>query len=85
MIFGDALEEVKAGKAVSREGWNGKGAFIFLLTGNDLSSRFKFGYGEYEGEPQFSGAIFIKTTQDTISPWQPSNGDMLAEDWHVLE
>lgn len=29
MNFGQALEEVKKGNLVTREGWNGKGMFIF--------------------------------------------------------
>lgn len=28
--FGQALEAVKKGKLISREGWNGKGMFVFL-------------------------------------------------------
>ena len=28
MNFGQALEELKAGKKVCRSGWNGKGMFI---------------------------------------------------------
>ncbi|MEF3309506.1 DUF2829 domain-containing protein [Paenibacillus sp. GYB004] len=85
MNFGQAIEAVKAGKSAARKGWNGKGMFIYLVKGNDLSSGLKYGFGEYEGEPTFTSAIFIKTAQNTISPWQPSNGDMLAEDWVVVE
>jgi len=29
MTFGEALELVKQGKLISRQGWNGKGMFIF--------------------------------------------------------
>lgn len=34
MNFGDAIEEVKAGRCVQRAGWNGKGMFIFLNKGS---------------------------------------------------
>ncbi len=29
--FGDAIEALKQGRKVAREGWNGKGMFLFLL------------------------------------------------------
>lgn len=34
MNFGDALEAVKTGKRAAREGWNGKGMFVFLNKGS---------------------------------------------------
>lgn len=33
MNFGQALEELKKGGRVAREGWNGKGMFLFLVPG----------------------------------------------------
>ena len=32
--FGDALALLKSGKKVAREGWNGKGMFLFLVPGS---------------------------------------------------
>lgn len=37
LTFGQALEAVKQGKLASREGWNGKGMFIFMRPGDELS------------------------------------------------
>src|SRR4051812_44734685 len=34
MTFSEALEQIKAGRLVSREGWNGKSMFIFLVPGS---------------------------------------------------
>ncbi|MDR0823904.1 MAG: DUF2829 domain-containing protein [Prevotella sp.] len=34
LSFGDALEAVKSGKAVARNGWNGKGMCIYLNKGS---------------------------------------------------
>ena len=34
MTFGQALDILKAGGVVAREGWNGKGMFIYLNKGN---------------------------------------------------
>ena len=36
MNFGKAIEEVKKGKLIAREGWNGKGMFVFMRPADDL-------------------------------------------------
>jgi hypothetical protein len=36
MDFGKALEELKDGKKVAREGWNGKDMFIYLSKGRKI-------------------------------------------------
>jgi hypothetical protein len=38
--FGQALEALKQGKRVSREGWNGKGMFIFERPADELEVGF---------------------------------------------
>lgn len=40
MNFGEALELVKQGKLVTREGWNGKGMFIFQRPSDKLDISF---------------------------------------------
>ena len=35
--FGEAIEAVKEGKLISREGWNGKGMFVFMRPSDELS------------------------------------------------
>lgn len=84
LTFSQALEAMKIGVRVARKGWNGKGMFIYRVPGGDFPAltdvaRETFGetvpYGEYAA---------IKTAQGEVMPWQPSNGDMFAEDWVVL-
>ena len=36
MDFSNALIEIKAGKLLSRSGWNGKGMFVFLVNGSQF-------------------------------------------------
>ena len=87
MNFGQALEALKAGKRVSREGWNGKGMFLFLVPG----SRFKVNRAPLLGiypegtEINYHAHIDMKTAQDTVVPWLASQTDVLAEDWSILE
>ena len=85
MNFGEALEKVKAGYAISRAGWNGKGQFVYLISARDLQVGLEYGYGEYEGEPVFTDTLAIKTTHNQIQVgWLASQSDMLADDWRVV-
>lgn len=40
MNFGKAIEAVKEGKMIAREGWNGKGMFVFQRTADELHVKF---------------------------------------------
>ncbi|ETE93219.1 TPA: DUF2829 domain-containing protein [Bacillus thuringiensis] len=85
MDFGSALELLKQGERVAREGWNGKDMFLYLIKGNELSKGLKYGYGEYVGEPSFVDTVAMKTAQNTIVVgWLASQSDMLANDWVEL-
>ena len=85
MNFGDALAAVKDGHVIARKGWNGKGQFVYLISGQDLSRGLHYGYGEYEGEPTFTDVLAIKTTHNQIQVgWLASQSDMLADDWYVV-
>ena len=85
MNFGEALEKVKAGYAISRTGWNGTGQFVYLISARDLQVGLKYGYGEYEGEPVFTDVLAIRTTHNQIQVgWLASQSDMLANDWYVV-
>lgn len=80
MSFGDAIEMMRLGFAVSRKGWNGKGIFIELQV-PDEHSKMTHPY------------IYIDTTglktdnpdapKDRV-PWLASQTDMLSLDWCVL-
>lgn len=37
MNFGQAIEALKQGKRVAREGWNGKGMFIFMRPADEIN------------------------------------------------
>lgn len=38
--FGQAIEAAKQGKLIAREGWNGKGMFVFQRPSDELASSF---------------------------------------------
>lgn len=81
MDFGKALEKLKDGGKVRRKGWNGKGMFLFLAYGEDLTNcLFK------EQEPKCIDSICMYTAQGTVCVgWLASQADMLAEDWEVVQ
>lgn len=86
MTFGLAIEALKKGKRVARAGWNGKNMFLFLIQGsNDIAYLHGCGFGEYQGEPTFRDAIFMRTVDNQIVPWTASQTDCLAEDWQIVE
>lgn len=83
MDFGDAIRALKAGKKVARDGWNGKGMFLFLVPGSHFAVSRAPLLGIYpEGaEIDYRSHIDMKTVDGSIVPWVASQTDVLAEDW----
>lgn len=81
MSFGHALEALKAGKRVSREGWNGKGLWLQLVNADDWEVKYQHeAYGHV-----LAPFICIKSVDDSLVPWLASQTDALANDWGVIE
>lgn len=86
MNFEQALEAIKAGKRVCREGWNGKDMFLFLVPGSQFQVNRPPLMGIYpEGTTiDYHAHIDMKTAQGYVVPWLASQSDLLEEDWQVL-
>ena len=69
--FGWALTQLRAGFRVSREGWNGKGAWLELQYPDEFSGRMTLPF------------IFMFTAQGDLVPWLASQTDVLAFDWEL--
>lgn len=87
MDFGDAIRAMKSGKRVARDGWNGKGMFLFLVNGSTFSVNREpllsiMGEGT---QVQYHAHIDMKTAQGYVVPWLASQADMLSEDWVLVE
>ena len=93
MNFGQALELLKAGHEVTREGWNGKGMFIVLMpplylppyntqgTARKVNDRTAKWIGE-DQPLDCQPYIAMYTARKQWQPgWLCSQADMLAEDW----
>ena len=85
--FGVALAHLKSGGKVAREGWNGKGMFLFLVPGSTFKVNRPPLLGIYEEgtEIQYHAHIDMKTAQGYVVPWLASQSDLLAEDWVSVE
>jgi len=81
--FSQALEVLKQGKKVARQGWNGKGMFIFLVHGSEFKVSRPPLLGIYpEGTVvTYRGHIDMKLVDGSIMTWLPSQIDMLGDDW----
>lgn len=72
MDFSDALKEVKAGHAITRSGWNGKGQSVMMQT-PDENSKMGLPY------------LYITTVDGKLVPWLASQTDLLADDWGMAK
>jgi hypothetical protein len=75
MNFGDAMEGLKLGHRVAREGWNGKGMWLRLIT------QYQVGYDPHILGLKLLPWIGMKTADGAFVPWLASQTDMQAEDW----
>lgn len=85
--FGWALEVLKHGGKVTREGWNGKGMFIFLVEGSEfevnrapLDKFYPIGT-----KVIYRPHLDMKAVDGSIGVWVASQTDLLATDWEVVE
>lgn len=86
MTFGMAVEAIKQGFKVSRDGWNGKGMFIYFVEANYYQAQSpaaKSFYGENSMVP-YRAYIAMKTVDNDVVPWVASQSDILANDWNIV-
>ena len=96
MNFGEALEALKNGEAVQREGWNGKGLFVIKQVpaqiGKDIISNMQSLPQRAKDILMNREANFINYTNQMLiinldgraDSWVPSSSDCFAEDWEIV-
>lgn len=91
--FGQAVEALKSGKTVAREGWNGKGMFLFLLPAANVpviaihDPVLRAVIERELGSDTFEalGTIRMFTADKKIlTGWLASQTDILSEDWGIV-
>ena len=70
--IGWAVDVMRAGNRVRREGWNGKGMWLAIQI-PDAHSKMGLPY------------VYTKTAQGPLVPWLCGQTDLLADDWEVVE
>lgn len=71
LTFGEAVEATKNGHLISREGWNGKGMFVFMRPADELSVDFivnKVKSLPKSVKDYFSGRFYDPTKNDQEVP-----------------
>ena len=95
MNFGDAIAALKSGNKVAREGWNGKGMYLWLMPAAMVKAEWckephlKALAEANGGEIEALGTIRMFTVnahgrQAVLTGWLASQTDMLSEDWHLV-
>ena len=70
--FSKALELLKEGKKVARNGWNGKGLWIEMQR-PDAYSKMTLPY------------LYLNYPQGNRVPWLASQTDLICEDWYEVK
>ena len=94
--FGQAIEALKQGKRVARQGWNGKGLFVFMQVPSEinqdivpkmqsLQQSVKDEFAKRGGNIRYKNQLVIVYPDNTICGWVASPSDVLEEDWVILD
>lgn len=91
--FGQAIRLMKKGYKVARSGWNGKGMWIAMGSGNAALPAHSFwnehtrAFAEQNGgTAEVLPYILFKTADDKIlMGWLASQSDILSEDWVIVK
>ena len=84
MSFGKAIELLKEGKRLQREGWNGKNQYVVIATNISYVNANKE-IINVNHEAIGNKAIAFVGTSGVQLGWLASQSDMLANDWKVVE
>lgn len=96
MPFGEVVEALKAGAAVRRSGWNGKGLFVVKQVPSHITGEI---IPKMQSLPQIAKDILMKRENPHIDytnqmliinpdgradSWVPSSSDIFANDWEIV-
>lgn len=98
MVYGEAIEAMRIGKCVAREGWNGKGMFVCKQIPSAINSGI---IPKMQSLPDSAKSIILSRDEDPtlyyedqmiivkpngeINSWVASSSDTFATDWKVVE
>ena len=94
--FGQAIEALKEGKRVARQGWNGKGMFIFQQVPSEINEEIvpkmqslpqtvKDEFAKRGGSISYKNQLAMVYPDNTVYGWVASPSDVLGNDWCILD
>ena len=94
--FGVAIAALQEGKRVAREGWNGKGLFIFQQVPSTINASIvpvmqslpqtvKDEFVRRGGEIKYKNQLAMVYPDNSIYGWVASPSDVLESDWCILD
>lgn len=92
MTFGQAIELMKAGKYVTRRGWNGRGMYLWLMPAATVKAEWcrephlkklaEANGGEIECLPSVRMyTVDSSGRRAVLTGWLASQTDMTSDDW----
>lgn len=91
MTFGAAVKEMQDGKFVAREGWNGKGMYLWIMPAMKVplewckEPHLKKLAELNGGHVECLASIRMKTADNKVlTGWLASQTDIVATDWCVV-
>lgn len=81
--FGQAVDALKAGHRVFREGWNGKGMYLYHVPAQSYPAQTEAAKVQFGDMVPYREYLALKTAQNDVATWSPSSSDVLANDWII--
>ena len=90
MDFSEALRACKSGVRITRNGWNGPDQFVCYRRGYPDGVRISQSTAQDTGLPEgafrkFAPYLMLCNAQGVFVPWLASQGDLLGNDWRLLD
>lgn len=84
--IGWAVAQLRNGMRIGRQGWNGKGMFLYLVPGSQFTVNRAPLLGIYPAgtDITYREHVDMKTANGECVPWVCSQSDFLAEDWDLV-
>lgn len=86
MDFSNALIAMKQGETLTRGVWECKDKWVTFISNWSIPTVHSMDlFPNGDRTIIFSEFLAIKEAENTISPWFPSQKDVLAEDWALVK
>lgn len=96
MSFGEAIDAIEKGEMIAREGWNGKGLFVFKQIPAEIAldiipkmqsvpQKVKAKMIASKTTLKYNKQLAIVCAEGKVNSWSPSVADTLANDWYIVD